>query len=101
MRLSFNEIRARAARFVKDYANATYEKGETQTFYNDFFQIFGVQRRSVARYEEHVKKLNNKSGFIDLFWPRVLLVEQKSAGRDLMRAEVQADETYKSFMAIS
>lgn len=49
MRLSFNEIRARAARFAKDYADATYEKGETQTFYNDFFQIFGVQRRSVAR----------------------------------------------------
>ena len=37
----------------------------------------------MARYEEHVKKLNNKSGFIDLFWPRVLLIEQKSAGRDL------------------
>ncbi|WP_282603985.1 DNA methyltransferase [Paracoccus sp. PARArs4] len=94
MRLSFNEIRARAARFAKDYADATYEKGETQTFYNDFFQIFGVQRRSVARYEEHVKKLNNKSGFIDLFWPRVLLVEQKSAGRDLLKAEVQAGEYF-------
>ncbi|WP_024896923.1 DNA methyltransferase [Brucella rhizosphaerae] len=94
MRLSFNEIRARAARFAKEYANATYEKGETQTFYNDFFQIFGVQRRSVARYEEHVKKLNNKSGFIDLFWPRVLLVEQKSAGRDLTKAEVQAGEYF-------
>lgn len=67
MRLSFNEIRARASRFAADYADATYEKGETQTFYNDFFQIFGVQRRSVARYEEHVKKLNNKTGFIDLF----------------------------------
>lgn len=94
MRLSFNEIRARAARFAKDYADATYEKGETQTFYNDFFQIFGVQRRSVARYEEHVKKLNNKTGFIDLFWPRVLLVEQKSAGRDLLKAEVQAGEYF-------
>lgn len=94
MRLSFNEIRARAARFAKDYADATYEKGETQTFYNDFFHIFGVQRRSVARYEEHVKKLNNKTGFIDLFWPRVLLVEQKSAGRDLLKAEVQAGEYF-------
>lgn len=94
MRLSFNEIRARAASFAKSYADATYEKGETQTFYNDFFQIFGVQRRSVARYEEHVKKLKNKTGFIDLFWPRVLLVEQKSAGRDLAKAEVQAGEYF-------
>ena len=49
MRLSFNEIRARAVRFAKDYAGATYGKGETQTFYNDFFQIFGVQRRSVYK----------------------------------------------------
>ncbi len=72
MRLSFNEIRTRAANFARTYADATYEKGETQTFYNDFFAIFGVERRSVARYEEHVRKLNNRSGFIDLFWPRVL-----------------------------
>jgi hypothetical protein len=57
LRLSFNEIRVRAAQFAADYADAAYEKGETQTFYNDFFGIFGVERRSVARYEEHVKKL--------------------------------------------
>ena len=94
MRLSFNEIRARAASFAKTYADATYEKGETQTFYNDFFAIFGVERRSVARYEEHVRKLNNRSGFIDLFWPRVLLVEQKSAGRDLAKASIQAGEYF-------
>jgi hypothetical protein len=56
LRLSFNEIRARAANFAKTYADATYEKGETQTFYNDFFAIFGVERRSVARYDENVKK---------------------------------------------
>lgn len=94
MRLSFNEIRARAASFAKTYADATYEKGETQTFYNDFFAIFGVERRSVARYEEHVKKLDNRSGFIDLFWPKVLLVEQKSAGRDLLKAGTQAGEYF-------
>ena len=94
MRLSFNEIRVRAAKFAADYADATYEKGETQTFYNYFFGIFGVERRSVARYEEHVKKLDNKSGFIDLFWPKVLLVEQKSAGRDLRKAGAQAGEYF-------
>ena len=94
LRLSFNEIRVRAAKFAADYANATYEKGETQTFYNDFFGIFGVERRSVARYEEHVKKLDNRSGFIDLFWPKVLLVEQKSTGRDLVKAGTQAGEYF-------
>ncbi len=90
MRLSWNEIRPRAAAFVRDWADAGYEKGETQSFYNDFFEIFGVKRRSVARYEEHVKRLDSSQGFIDLFWPGVLLVEQKSAGRDLTAARSQA-----------
>ena len=96
MRLSWNEIRARAALFADKWRDAAYEKGETQSFYNDFFNIFGVQRRSVARYEEHVRKLDNRSGFIDLFWPSVLIVEQKSAGRDLSRAYGQAGEYFDS-----
>ena len=94
MRLSWNEIRSRAAEFSREWADATYEKGEAQSFYNDFFEIFDVKRRSVARYEEHVKKLNNKSGFIDLFWPGVLLVEQKSAGHNLADAYRQAGDYF-------
>ncbi len=94
MRLSWNEIRTRAAQFAHEWKDAAYEKGETQSFYNDFFVIFGVRRRSVARYEEHVRKLDNQSGFIDLFWPGVLLVEQKSAGRDLAKAYGQAGEYF-------
>ena len=90
MRLSWNEIRVRAAAFVRKWAGAGYEKGETQSFYNDFFQIFGKPRQAVARFEERVKKLDDTSGFIDLFWPGVLIVEQKSAGRDLAAAYEQA-----------
>lgn len=94
MRLSWNEIRVRAASFAKKWREASYEKGETQSFYNDFFEIFGVQRRSVARYEAHLEKLDNRSGYIDLFWPGVLIVEQKSAGRDLPHAYDQAGEYF-------
>ena len=94
MRLSWNEMRVRAASFAEAWRDAAYEKGETQSFYNDFFEVFGVRRRSVARYEERVAKLNNRSGFIDLFWPGVLLVEQKSAGHDLARAYGQAGEYF-------
>ena len=96
MRLSWNEIRTRASKFVREWADAAYEKGETQSFYNEFFELFGVRRRSVARYEEHVKKLDNRSGFIDLFWPGVLIVEQKSEGRDLEVAYGQAGEYFDS-----
>ena len=94
MRLSWNEVRARAAAFADEWRDAAYEKGESQSFYNDFFAVFGVQRRSVARYEEHVRKLDDRSGFIDLFWPGVLIVEQKSAGRDLDKAYGQAGEYF-------
>jgi len=90
VRLSWNEMRVRAAGFAREWAGETYEKGETQSFYNEFFEIFGVRRRTVARYEEHVRRLDNTSGFIDLFWPGVLLAEQKSAGRDLTAARAQA-----------
>lgn len=90
MRLSWNDVRVRAATFANEWADARYEKGETQSFYNDFFEVFGVQRRKVATFEEPVKKLGEKRGFIDLFWKGKLLVEQKSAGRDLAKARTQA-----------
>ena len=94
MRLSWNEVRARAAAFADEWRDAAYEKGDTQSFYNEFFEVFGVRRRTVARYEAHVAKLANRSGFIDLFWPGVLIVEQKSAGRDLEKAYGQAGEYF-------
>ena len=92
MRLSWNEVRVRAADFAREWKDAAYEKGETQSFYNKFFEVFDVKRSKVARYEEHVIKLDNSSGYIDLFWPGVLVVEQKSAGRDLVKAYKQAAE---------
>ena len=91
MSLSWNEIRLRAAEFSSEWQDAAYEKSETQSFYNEFLQIFGgVKRCKVARFEEQVTRLDNSRGYIDLFWPGVLLVEQKSAGRDLMQAASQA-----------
>lgn len=90
MRLSWNEIRARAATFAKEWANDGYEKGQTQLFYRDFFEVFGVPVKRVASFEEPVKNLGDKRGFIDLFWKGVLLVEQKSVGRDLKKAKQQA-----------
>ena len=89
-RLSWPQIRVNAAQFAAAWSDARYERGETQSFYNDFFQVFGVNRRQFATFEEPVKKLGNKQGFIDLFWKGTLLVEQKSAGRNLVPAKEQA-----------
>lgn len=96
MPISLNEIRARAAVFSEEWKDACYEKGETQTFYNELFEVFGNKRRNVAVYEEKVKKLDDRNGFIDLFWPGKLLVEQKSAGRNLSAAREQATEYFVS-----
>lgn len=90
MRLSWDEIKRRAKAFSEEWRDAHYEKGETQSFYNDFFDIFGIKRRTVAVYEQRVKLLDNKHGFMDLFWPRTLLIEQKSSRLDLGKAQGQA-----------
>ena len=66
MRLSWNEIRVRAAAFADEWKDEGYEKGQTQLFYRDFFDVFGVPIRKVARFEEPVKNLGDKRGFIDL-----------------------------------
>ncbi len=84
VRQSRNEVRAcAAATFAEDWKDAVYEKGETQSFYSAFLDVFGRRRRCVAHYEEYVEKLDNRSGFINLSRPGVLFVEQKSAGCDL------------------
>ena len=90
----WKEIRARARAFAWDWREASRERSEAQSFYNDFFEIFGIRRRSVAHYEELVEKRLGKRGFTDLFWPDVLLVEQKSAGRSLDEAYDQAGDYF-------
>jgi hypothetical protein len=91
MRLGWQEIRRRAKEFSTRWKTAHYEKGESQTFYNEFFQIFGIDRKRVAIFEKKIALIDaNRRGFIDLFWPSILLVEQKSAGKDLLKAEGQA-----------
>jgi hypothetical protein len=90
--LSVNEIRTRAGVFCQKWANTDRENAEKQTFWNEFFEVFGRNRRQVATFEEPVKKIKGKYGSIDLFWPSKLIVEHKSAGQDLDKAKSQAYE---------
>jgi hypothetical protein len=88
--ISWNEIGQRATNFSRSWQHATSEQADKQTFWNDFFDIFGRARRDVAAFEVAVKRLTGTTGFIDLFWPGKLLVEHKSAGHSLDTAESQA-----------
>jgi len=92
--ISLSEIRNRALKFSKEWENTTYERGEAQSFWNDFFQIFDVPRRRVASFEEPIKKLGGAQGFIDLFWRGQLLIEHKSLGKNLSKAKTQALEYF-------
>lgn len=90
MPLSWNEIKTRAIEFSKEWEGESRERAEKDSFWNDFFNVFGISRRRVAAFEKAVKKLNNKQGFIDLFWKGTLLIEHKSKGKDLGKALDQA-----------
>ena len=81
MPLSWNEIRSRALEFSKRWENETSEDAEAKSFWNEFLNIYGIDRKRVASFEEPVKKLGDKQGYIDLFWKGVLLVEHKSRGK--------------------
>ena len=92
MPLSWTEIKHRAIAFSKEWKDETREEAEAKSFWDAFFLVFGVPRRTVASFEEPVKKLSGDWGFIDLFWPKTLLAEHKSAGKDLGKAHAQGME---------
>jgi hypothetical protein len=117
MPLSWNEIKTRALAFSKHWASAANEDSEAKPFLIAFFEIFGITDKRVATFEHAVKKHGGeldspharkdgslppeggtaasgrpsvRRGFVDLFWPGILLVEMKSRGKNLDRAYTQA-----------
>lgn len=84
------EIKNNALAFINEWKGETRERAEAQSFWNDFFAVFGLSRKRIASFEEPVKKLGNDRGSIDLFWKGTLMVEHKSAGKDLSTAYKQA-----------
>jgi hypothetical protein len=90
MPISWNEIRHNAIKFSGEWKGARCERADSQTFWNEFFQVFGIKRRVVASFEEPARRISGTYGFIDMFWRGVLIVEQKSFGEDLGKAKAQA-----------
>jgi len=112
MPLSLNEIKDRALAFSREWEGAKAERAEAQTFWNEFFNVFGVNRRRLASFEEPVKRARKRfeethppqsplikggreGGFIDLFWRGTLIAEHKSLGKDLDSAYKQALEYFE------
>jgi hypothetical protein len=88
--LSWNEVRDRAIRFSRNWSEARSERADKQTFYNEFFEVFGIRRASVASFEANVRNLHGHTNAIDLLYRGKLIVEHKSRGQNLSQAESQA-----------
>lgn len=96
MPLSLNEIKSRAFKFSNYWKDQSRERAEKDTFWNEFFEIFGIDRKRVAVFEQTAKRYGNKKGgFIDVLWKGLLLCEHKSKGQDLDSAYQQATDYFE------
>lgn len=92
MTLSWNEIKDRALKFSKEWADTSNEEAEAKPFLVEFFNVFGIARKRVSTFEHRVKKLDDKDGYIDLLWKGTILIEMKSLGKNLDKAYIQAKD---------
>jgi hypothetical protein len=90
----FNAHEAR--KFADKYATTSSEKQFAQTFWRDFFShILRIEDLTSTGIEFEVPVRSHLSGkvkWIDVLWSGVLLIEHKSAGENLDKAEQQARE---------
>ena len=80
---SWNEVRKAATAFSKRWKNAYDEKSQAQSFLKEFFAVFGVDTVVFNAFEHRVKFTDGSQGYADCFWQGKILVEMKSAGKDL------------------
>lgn len=97
----FNSHEAR--KFASKYATTSSEKQFAQNFWRDFFShLLRIDDLTSTGIEFEVPVRSHISGsvrFIDVLWSGVLLIEHKSAGEDLDKAEQQAREYLLSLEA--
>lgn len=69
------------------------EKQFTQQFWIGLLKCFGVSDERTLLFEREARRASTSNhGWVDVFWPGVLLVEQKSVNKALEAASVQADD---------
>ena len=83
-----------AAAFAERWKGVTEEKQYADSFWSDFFRtLCGVEDEIVAGIERQKRVKSSISGnqeYIDVYWKNVALIEHKSAGLNLDKAELQA-----------
>lgn len=83
-------IKEKAYRFVERWKDETDERAWAQSFWSELLSVFGVDAPLKVSFEKKVRNLGGNMDRIDMYWEGVLLVEHKSRGADLTKAESQA-----------
>jgi len=91
---NISEIRRRLQEFAVAHKDDKDEKQHSQQFWRDFYACFGLSKSSASMFEARVLKVGGVRGYIDSFIPGVLLVEQKSLGKKLEDAYLQAQDYF-------
>ncbi len=92
---SLRDTRSKAHHFTNEYKDTIKESAESQSFLNDFFNIFGIHRRRVATFERPVRTDSRGVKSIDLLWEGVLLIEMKSRDQSLDKVYKQGKNYFK------
>ena len=83
-----------ATAFADKWKSYTDEKQHARGFWSDFFRaLCGVDDEEIAgiEYEKRVRStISGNQEYIDVYWKNVALIEHKSAGENLDKAELQA-----------
>ena len=90
--LSINAIRERCVKFAYDWSDCVGdEKQDGHEFMRELMKCFGITKRKAISYERRSNRASTgRQGYIDALIPGKALIEMKSAGKDLDRAEEQA-----------
>lgn len=96
MALTWQDIRKRAYEFVEEWKDETREHAEAKTFLDQFFNVFGINRRKVAVFEQQITRPDGTRGYMDLLMPGKILIEMKSSGKSLIRAYDQARDYFQN-----
>jgi hypothetical protein len=91
----WNEIKQRATTFSKEWAGETREDAQAKIFWDGFSNVFGIKRRLVATFQEPVKNLKGSYGYIELFWKKMLLAENKSEGKEFGKRRIRKQDDWK------
>lgn len=95
MSLDFTHIRQQLQKVIHDYHDAEgYERGQSQNFWTQVFNSYGVSGQTQLKAFEHRLKDGKGQKYVDAFIPKLVMIEQKSRGVDLHKAYTQVSGYY-------